>query len=128
MSRFSIGDPDDMVPARHPSGNSKRKEAEAHEEPEVEAEEAEGEVEQPESPTVQVMRAQLADLERSRQQADQQALQEFARKKRAACAAGDTEEYDRIAAAEGKFYQNLATRGQQAQQQADATVTQKWLE
>jgi hypothetical protein len=67
MTRFSIGDPDDFVPARNPWGNPKRKEAEPHEEPETEGDETEEDTDQPESRTVQAMRAQLADLERSRQ-------------------------------------------------------------
>jgi hypothetical protein len=43
-------------------------------------------------------------------------------------AAGDTETYDRLSREEGQFFQNLATRGAQAQQQTDAAITAKWIE
>jgi hypothetical protein len=122
MSRFSLK-PDDFAPAHNAWGH-KRKDVEAAPE---EHETEEEDTEQPESRVVQEMRQQVADLERSRQQADQEKLQEFSRKKRAAVAAGDAEDYDILVKEEGQFYSNLATRGQQAQQQADAAITNRWI-
>jgi hypothetical protein len=92
-------------------------------ESETEVDEAEEDGGQPESRVVQEMRQQVADLERSRQQADQEKLNKFARLKREAVASGDTEKYDDLVKEEGQFYQNLATRGQQQ----DAAITAKWM-
>jgi hypothetical protein len=131
MSRFSIGDPDDMVPARRPWGNPKKSadEAEEAETADVDGEE-DATDEQIESRGRQLaeMQAQVEELRRNQQAADAEKLQAFEKKKRAAVAAGDTEEYDELRRQETQFYQNLASRGQQQQQNQDAAVTAKWIE
>jgi hypothetical protein len=108
--------------------NKKERDVEASE---PETEEAEAEEEdggQPESRVVQEMRAQVAELERSRQQADQDKLKAFERKKREAVAAGDTESYDQLRREEAEFYQTLASRGPQQAQQSDAAITNRWMQ
>jgi hypothetical protein len=113
MTRFSFR-PDNSRAVANPFHH--KREAEEAEEAEDDASaEEEEETEQPESRVVQEMRAQVAELERSRQQADQEKVNQFARLKREAVASGDTERYDDLVKEEGRFYANIANRGAQAQ-------------
>jgi hypothetical protein len=122
--RFSIRPPDDIRPKRE----------EAHEDPETDPVEEDAEEELTEQQIASrnrqlaEMQAQVEELRRNQQAADNEKLQAFEKKKRAAVAAGDTEEYDQLRREEGAFYQTLAARGQQQQQTQDAAITAKWIE
>jgi hypothetical protein len=119
--------PDNRTAATAPWGRAKREKEEEVNEAETEETEEDGQPE-PESSVVQDMRRQVEELRQNQQRADQEKVNSFARLKREAVAAGDTETYDRLSKEENSFYQHLAsTRGQQAQQ-GDAAVTQKWME
>lgn len=58
------------------------------------------------------MQAQVEELRRNQQRADQEKLNALEKKKRAAVAAGDTEEYDQLRQQEAEIYRDLASRGQ----------------
>lgn len=129
-TRFSFR-PDYSVAATNPWGHKRKKPEEAEAEPEPEVEETEEATEEQiasRSRQLEQMLAQVEELKRNQQAADHEKLQAFEKKKRAAVAAGDTEEYDQLRREEAEFYQILASRGQQQAQQSDAAITNRWMQ